>query len=109
VDEEPFPPIREFKTEAQAILDGDEDNIKYDDWRMPNIRELETIRDYNRIAQNLAGPLQARRANYFSSTTVPSKPSHVFGFLGNTAARIEIQKNNPLYHVRPVRTVAATP
>ena len=109
VDTEPFPPRREFKTEAQAILDGDEDNIKYDDWRMPNIRELETIRDYNAITQNLAGPLQARRANYFSSTTVPSKPSHVFGFLGNTATRIEIQKNNPLYHVRPVRTVAATP
>jgi hypothetical protein len=106
VDEEPFPPRREFKTEAQAILDGDENNIKYDDWRMPNIRELETIRDYNRVGQYLGGPLQARRAAYWSSTTVPSKPSHAFGFL--THARITIQKNNPLYHVRPVRT-ATTP
>jgi hypothetical protein len=97
-----FTTKRVFKNETDTL--DPEETVVYDDWRMPNIRELETIRDHTLAGQTLAGPLQARRAAYWSSTTVPSKPSRAFGFL--THARIAIRKNDVQYHVRPVRTVA---
>jgi hypothetical protein len=100
-----FTTNRVFKDETDTLEAGE--TVVYDDWRMPNIREVETIRDYTLVGQNLAGPLQARRAAYFSSTTVPTKPSRVFGFSMHSRSRRE--KNNPILHVRPVRTVTVTP
>ena len=102
-------PVFEFKSESEAQIAGDE--VIYDDWRVPNIRELETIRDFDAQAQRLAGNsvfiLQARRIAYFSSTTLPSQPGRVFGL--NAGARVEYQKNDPTLHVRPVRTVTVIP
>ena len=93
-----------FKDETDTLDPGE--SVLYSDWRMPNIREMDSVRDYNLIGQNLAGPLQARRARYYSSTTVPSKPSHVYGYI---SSRITMPKNSVHYHVRPVRTVTVTP
>ena len=102
-------PIFKFKSESEAQIAGDE--VIYDDWRVPNIRELETIRDYDAQAQRLAGNsvfvLQSRRIAYFSSTTLPSQPGRVFGL--NAGARVAYLKNNPTLHVRPVRTVTVIP
>ena len=93
---------------CHLILNADERLSQgYDDWRVPNIHELETIRDFDAQAQRLAGNsvfiLQARRIAYFSSTTIPSQPGRVFGL--NAGSRVEYQKNDPTLHVRPVRTV----
>ena len=93
-----------FKDETDTLDPGE--SVLYSDWHMPNIREMDSVRDYNLIGQNLAGPLQARRARYYSSTTVPSKPSHVYGYI---SSRITMPKNSVHYHVRPVRTVTVTP
>ena len=98
---------RAFKPEAQAVLDGDE--IAYDGWRMPNIRELETIADFDLAGQNLAGTLQARRALYWSSTTIPSRPDLVFGLGGHGPARLHVKKNDPRMHIRPCRTITPPP
>ena len=102
-------PVFEFKCESEAQIAGDE--VIYDDWRVPNIHELETIRDFEAQAQRLAGNtvfvLQARRIAYFSSTTLPSQPGRVFGL--NAGSRVEYQKNDPTLHVRPVRTVTVIP
>jgi len=95
----------QFKLEQDLDAQDPEDAVVHADWRMPSIRELETIVDYDKVNQQLAGPMTAGPAFFLSSTTLPSELDKVWGFLGQIAARIPMKKNDPQWYVRVVRTV----
>ncbi len=50
----------------------------YDDWRLPNVRELETIVDYGRIDPAIDPVFRALSSDYWSSTSVAGSPAHAW-------------------------------
>lgn len=53
----------------------------HDDWRLPNIRELESIVDYGRFAPPLDPLFEARIDGYWSSTSAAHFPDNAW-FVG---------------------------
>ncbi len=47
----------------------------YDDWRLPNIDELETIIDYSRFDPAIDPVFNCRSGNYWSSSTYVYNPA----------------------------------
>jgi len=67
---------------AEAATHG---GIKYDDWRLPNVRELQSIVDYGRYGPAIDPVFSAESSWYWSSSSyvnVPSYACHVDFYLG---------------------------
>jgi hypothetical protein len=77
---------------------------RHDDWRLPNVRELQSIVDYGRVGPAIDPVFGALSSGYWSSTSVPGNPDFAwfagffFGFVDNVVG--EAGRN----YVRAVRT-----
>jgi hypothetical protein len=83
----------------------------YDDWRLPNVRELQSIVDYGRTDPAIAPVFRAGSSPYWSSSTSEHNRTnawHVYSGYGNINSTIKANnvddKGNPMY-VRAVRTI----
>lgn len=77
----------------------------HDDWRLPNVRELQSLVDYGRFAPLIDPVLGALSSFYWSSTNIVGSPGFVWGvgfdIGGVVNAGGGVSGNS--YHVRAVR------
>lgn len=78
----------------------------YSDWRLPNIKELQSLVDYSKVqpAIDLKFFVATKQSNYWSSTTFPDNPTYAYNvnfYFGNYV-NVEKLKNDSSY-VRCVR------
>jgi hypothetical protein len=75
----------------------------HDDWRLPNVRELQSIADYGRFSPSIDPVFSAQNGWYWSSSTFVGNPDvawyvdFYYGFV------ISVSKNDVYYYVRAVR------
>lgn len=78
----------------------------HNDWRLPNVRELQSIVDYGRWNPSIAPEFGAVSSLYWSSTTVQAQPNPrgpwVVGFLDGFVGYDSLSED---YYVRAVRTL----
>ncbi|HVR74512.1 MAG TPA: DUF1566 domain-containing protein [Planctomycetota bacterium] len=75
----------------------------HDDWRLPNVRELQSIVDYGRSGPSIDSVLGAVSSAYWSSTSYADYPYVAWGVYfihGN----VNLDGKGNFYHVRAVRS-----
>ncbi|MEM7261538.1 MAG: DUF1566 domain-containing protein [Planctomycetota bacterium] len=78
----------------------------HDDWRLPTIREIQSIVDYNRTGPAFDPIFRALETRYWSSTTVVNNRTHAWvvnGIFGQVAAIVD--KPSALAFPRAVRRI----
>ena len=73
------------------------------DWRLPNVRELQSIVDYGRMFPAADPLFRAEASNYWSSTSNLNQPSEAWVVIFNLGSVITFEKNDKNTYVRAVR------
>jgi hypothetical protein len=73
----------------------------HDDWRLPNVRELQSILDYGRLSPSIDPVFRALRY-YWSSTSTPGDPAHPW-VVDFGVGRFELGDGENYSYVRAVR------
>ena len=79
----------------------------HDDWRLPNVRELQSIVDYGRTSPSINPVFGALSSSYWSSTSLAGIPVyawHVSFQVGIVGFISDLVKDNSHYLVRAVRS-----
>jgi quinol monooxygenase YgiN len=105
----------EMRTWEQALMDcaalssgsdGLTDGSAPGDWRLPTIREIESVVDYGRFGPSVAGGGQGfdrlRPSSYWTSTSVAGAPSEAMFIILGVGPAIFESKEHPFF-VWPVR------
>ena len=90
---------------------GLSDNSKPGDWRLPNIREIESLVDYNEAGPCLpkGNPFEnVRPSSYWTSTSVEAAPTEAMFIILGVGPSIFESKEHPFF-VWPVRSKFSTP
>src|SRR5947209_1174236 len=93
---------------CDALSDGDaglKDGSKPGDWRLPNIREIESLVDYNEAGPCLpkGHPFQnVRPSSYWTSTSVEAAPTEAMFIILGVGPSIFESKEHPFF-IWPVR------
>ncbi|MBF0102389.1 MAG: DUF1566 domain-containing protein, partial [Desulfobacterales bacterium] len=74
----------------------------YDDWRLPEIDELLTIVDYNRLSPSITPLFECLSSNYWSGTEVETDPDGAW-YVNFSTGYNNINLNSNLYSARAVR------
>lgn len=75
----------------------------HDDWRLPNIRELQSIADYGRADLMIDPVFSALPLYYWSSTTSATLPGNAWQFFFGGADFSQLDGKDGRHHVRAVR------
>jgi hypothetical protein len=104
-----------FRTWEQALRDcnnlahgsyGLSDGSKRGDWHLPNIKEIESLVDYNRFGPCLPEGhpfVEVRPSSYWTSTTVALAPSEAMFIILGVGPAIFENKEHPFF-VWPVKS-----
>ena len=74
----------------------------HDDWRLPNVRELESIVDYGRLGPAIDPVFSAFSRQYWSSTSLAGDPGFVW-FVGFSGGSVQDTGKGNRSFVRAVR------
>ena len=101
------PPFHAKMTYPNAILNSEFLNFIYDDWRLPNIRELASIIDYGFSAPAIDAAIFPNTqhtvgTSYWSSTYLNANNAFAFRVYFSTGNQNYTAKTGSLW-VRPVR------
>jgi hypothetical protein len=73
-------------------------------WRLPNVRELQSIVDYGRLSPSIDPVFRGLGRNYWSSTSSPEDPPTSAWFVDFGFGRVDIVSGENVHlHVRAVR------
>ena len=75
----------------------------HDDWRLPNVRELQSIVDYGRFNPSIDPVFGAFSAAYWSSTSAASDPAGAWGIYFDGGVVDNSLGKDSSYYVRAVR------
>jgi hypothetical protein len=79
--------------------------VGHDDWRLPNVRELQSIVDYGRDHPAVDPVFESTMSWYWSSSTLVVTPADAWGVCFGYGGAVQDFGKTGTYYVRAVRTI----
>lgn len=98
--------VDDCTAEVRRDLIARHGGAKYDDWRLPNVRELQSIVDYGRFGPAIHPAFRVQPDWFWSSTSLPTALERAWG-VHFYAGVVNPDTKNMGRYVRAVRTIQA--